>query len=151
VVCWKGSTSCSSGNSQYGWLFDLPATGEQIIYNPVVEGGAVVVRTAIPPVISALQCNPGLQTGWSMAFDPASGGGLKQSFFPDSSGSFSPASDGSTISGIQLNAVGSPSTISYGGNIYTIYQTTSATSGIQRINPQGGDEPSRVAWKEIKN
>lgn len=153
VVCWQGSTECATAgsNTQYGWLFDLPSSGEQIIYSPIIEGGAVVVRTAIPPVISAQQCNPGLQTGWSMAFDPATGGGLQQGFFPDSSGGFGPASGGATVSGVQLNAVGSPSTISYGGNIYTIYQTTSAASGIQRINPQGGDEPSRVAWKEIKN
>lgn len=151
VVCWKGGTTCSSGNTQYGWLFDLPVSGEQIIYNPIVVGGAVEVRTAIPPVISALQCNPGLQTGWSMAFDPATGGGLKQSFFPDASGSFAPASDGSTVSGVQLNAVGDPSTISYGGNIYELYKTPSATSGIEKINPQGTDSPSRVAWKEIRN
>ncbi|MEO9078997.1 MAG: PilC/PilY family type IV pilus protein [Rhodanobacter sp.] len=151
VVCWNGSATCASGNTQYGWLFDLPASGEQIIYSPMIDGGAVVVRTAIPPVISAQQCNPGLQTGWSMAFDPASGGGLKQGFFPDANGSFAPASDGSTVSGAQLNAVGTPSTISYGGNIYTVYQTTKATSGIQKINPQGENDPSRVAWKEIKN
>ena len=111
----------------------------------------MVVRTAIPPVISALQCNPGLQTGWSMAFDPASGGGLPQSFFSNSSGGFEPNSDGSTVAGVQLNAVGTPSTITYGGNVYTLYQTTNATAGIQRVNPQGGGIPSRVSWKEIRN
>ncbi|MGH8110599.1 MAG: hypothetical protein ACREPL_01480, partial [Rhodanobacteraceae bacterium] len=93
VVCWEGdapSTQCPTEN-QYGWLFDLPNTGpatgelagqqEQIIYNPGFNEGAVTVNTAIPPEISAAQCNPGLQTGFSMAFDPTTGGGFAQDFF----------------------------------------------------------------------
>jgi len=151
VVCWQGSSDCTSGNNQYGWYFDLPDTDEQIIYNPEMISGAVVVSTAIPPVISAIQCNAGTQTGWTMAFNPATGGGLPQSFFPNSSGSFSAGSDGSTTSGIALNAVGTPATLSYGGKIYMVTQTVKGSAALSVVNPPSNDTPARVSWREIRN
>lgn len=151
VVCWQGSSDCTSGNSQYGWYFDLPDTDEQVIYNPETISGAVVVSTAIPPVISAIQCNAGTQTGWTMAFNPATGGGLPQSFFPNSSGSFSAGSDGSTTSGIALNAVGTPATLSYGGKIYMVTQTVKGSAALSVVNPPSNDSPARVSWREIRN
>jgi Tfp pilus assembly protein, tip-associated adhesin PilY1 len=151
VVCWQGTSDCTSGNSQYGWYFDLPDTDEQIIYNPEMISGAVVVSTAIPPVISAIQCNAGTQTGWTMAFNPATGGGLPQSFFPNSSGSFSAGSDGSTTSGIALNAVGTPATLSYGGKIYMVTQTVKGSAALSVVNPPSNDSPARVSWREIRN
>src|SRR5699024_8003388 len=94
TVCWKGDASvdaCELSN-QYGWRFDLPGKGpesgpnkgahEQIIYDPKFAGGAVVVNTAIPPFYSADQCKPGLQSGWTMAFNPRTGGGFKLGFVP---------------------------------------------------------------------
>jgi type IV pilus assembly protein PilY1 len=148
VVCWQGSTTCSSGNSQYGWLFDLPSTNEQIIYNPALIGGAVVVNTAIPPVISASTCNPGLQTGWTMAFDPASGGGIVQSFFPDASGNTGTV-NGSTVGGIQLNGVGTPTPLTYNGQTYLVTQTVTGTAAISKVYPPS-NAASRVSWKEIR-
>jgi type IV pilus assembly protein PilY1 len=150
VVCWQGSTTCASGNTQYGWFLDLPTAKEQIIYNPTIIGGAVVVSTAIPPVISALQCNPGQQSGWTMAFDPASGGGLTQGFFPDASGGYGPQTDGSTISGIQLNAVGTPTTVTYNGQSYLVTQTVTGSAALSPVNPPSKDAPSRISWREIR-
>ncbi|WP_407275945.1 pilus assembly protein [Halothiobacillus sp. DCM-1] len=153
-VCWKGSKTCgnnASNNTQFGWYFDLPTTGEQIIYNPVIIGNAVVVNTAIPPNISSDTCNPGQQTGWTMAFDIASGGGLAQGFFPDANGSFNAASDGSTVSGIQLNGVGSPYSVTVNGSPYLVTQTSSGTAAITKINPQGSASPGRVSWRELVN
>jgi type IV pilus assembly protein PilY1 len=151
VVCWQGSTTCASGNSQYGWRFDLPATQEQIVYNPAIVGGAVVVSTAIPPVISALQCNPGLQSGWTMAFDPASGGALPNGFFPNGSGSFGNNADGSATAGIRLDAVGSPTTVTYGGQTYIVTQTVTGSAALSAVNPPSNDVPSRISWREIRN
>ncbi|MDE2248021.1 MAG: hypothetical protein KGJ96_05520 [Xanthomonadaceae bacterium] len=148
-VCWQGSSTCTSGNTQYGWYFDLPASGEQIIYSPTLIDGAVVVNTAIPPVISALQCNPGLQSGWTMAFDPASGGGLKEGFFPGADGSFGTGT--STVSGIQLNAVGTPTAVTSGGQTYLITQTVKGSAALSRVNPPISVNASRVSWKELTN
>ena len=150
-VCWQDSTTCASNNNQYGWLFDLPATQEQIIYNPVIIDGAVVVSTAIPPAISALQCNPGLQSGYTMAFDPASGGGLPQGFFPGAGGGFGTAGDGSVVGGIRLDAVGSPSTVKYGGLTYIVTQTVNGSAALSQVNPPTNQSPSRVSWRELRN
>ena len=152
VVCWTGSTACTpaSSNVQYGWYFDLPAAQEQIVYNPVIIDGAVVVSTAIPPVISAAQCNAGLQTGWTMAFDPATGGGLPEGFFPNAAGGYDPAGDGSTVGGIQLNAVGSPATVRYGGKTYLVTQTVSGSAALSQVNPPGAQDAARVSWREIR-
>ncbi|MGY3040625.1 type IV pilus assembly protein PilY1 [Rhodanobacter sp. TND4EL1] len=154
VVCWSGSTTCSGGaasNAQFGWRFDLPATQEQIVYNPAIVGGAVVVSTAIPPTISALQCNPGLQSGWTMAFDPASGGALPSGFFPNGNGSFGNNSDSSATGGIRVDAVGSPTAVTYGGQTYIVTQTVSGSAALSPVNPPSNDVPSRISWREIRN
>src|SRR5208337_122786 len=40
AVCWQGTTTCGSGNNQFGWYANLPGTSEQIIFNPVFFQGA---------------------------------------------------------------------------------------------------------------
>lgn len=150
-VCWQGATDCTSNNNEYGWYFDLPDTNEQIIYNPTIVEGAVVVNTAIPPTISAIQCNPGLQTGWTMAFDPASGGGVKNGFFPGLSGGFGANDDGSVTSGIRLDAVGTVTTVKYGGDTYIVTQTVQGAAKLSKVNPPNNENPSRVSWREIRS
>lgn len=161
VVCWQGdpaSAACSAP-SQYGWMFDLPDPGpttgslagqhEQIIYNPTYIEGAIVVNTAIPPTISAAQCNPGLQSGWTMAFDPASGGGFQQGFFPDGGGGFSGGS--STVGGTKLSGVGTPTSVQYGGKSYLVTQTITGAAKLLPTNPPAMANPSRVSWRELVN
>jgi type IV pilus assembly protein PilY1 len=150
-VCWEGSTTCASGNTQFGWYFNLPTSQEQIIYNPVIIGSAVVVNTAIPPVISANECNPGIQTGWTMALDISYGGGLPQGFLPNANGSYTPAADGSTVAGIQLNGVGSPYVVMVNNVPYLVTNTSSGNAAVSQINPQNGGIPSRVSWRELVN
>ncbi len=150
-VCWQGSSTCASGNTQYGWMFDLPTTNEQIVYNPTIIDGAVVVNTAIPPSVSAIQCNAGTQTGWTMAFDPASGGGLPEGFFPNSSGAFGTNSDGTVVSGVQLNGVGTPTTVTYQGQIYLVTQTVQGSAALSKVNPPNANSNTRVSWREIRN
>ncbi|BFI95603.1 MAG: hypothetical protein RSP_11130 [Rhodanobacter sp.] len=151
VVCWQGTNTCSSGNTQYGWMYDLPDTNEQIVYNPTIIEGAVVVQTAIPPSVSAIQCTAGTQTGWTMAFDPASGGGLSEGFFPNASGSFGTNSDGTVIGGLKMNAVGTPTTVTYQGQIYMVTQTVSGSAALSKVNPPSAGNDTRVSWREIRN
>lgn len=163
VVCWKGSDACTPGtdNTQYGWYFDLPDDPtpgdnkahprEQIIYNPTIVNGAVVVSTAIPPVINALQCNPGLQSGFTMAFNPATGGGLIPSFLPGLNGGFGPGTEGTAVGGIRMDAVGTPTTVTYGGQVYLVTQTVKSVPALSQINPPASETPNRVSWREIRN
>ena len=145
-VCWQGGAGCS----QYGWYFDLPGTNEQIIYNPVIVGGAVTVNTTIPPSNTAGQCNQGTQTGWTMAFNIASGGGFPQNFFPDASGSLAASSTGATIAGIQVNGVGSVSTVTVGNTTSIVTQTSSGQAFVGKVNPQNGTTGNRATWEEIR-
>ena len=149
TVCWAGTTGCTMG--QYGWYFDLPASQEQIIYNPTLVGGAAVVNTAIPPIISASQCNPGLQSGWTMSFNVASGGGVPSGFFPGSNNQYGLSTSTSSVSGIQINAVGTPTTVTYNNQTYIITQTSSGSAAVSNVNPSNTASPQRVSWAELKN
>jgi type IV pilus assembly protein PilY1 len=141
IICWAGSSTCSSGNTQYGWMYNLPDSNEQIIYSPTIIQGAVVVNTAIPPVVSATQCTANTQTGWTMAFDATSGGALPSSFFPSPSGT----------SGVQANATGTPTAVTYNGQVYLVSQTVPGSPFIKRVTPPTSNSPARVSWREIRN
>jgi type IV pilus assembly protein PilY1 len=139
TVCWDGTNTCSTGNTQYGWMYSLPDTNEQIIYNPTIIDGAVVVNTVIPPTISATQCKANQQTGWTMAFNAANGGNL----------SFFPAATGAT--GEETNGVGTPTALSYNGQLYLLSQTVTNTPTLGRITPPINTSTERVSWREIRN
>ncbi|MDR3393177.1 MAG: PilC/PilY family type IV pilus protein [Sulfuriferula sp.] len=148
-VCWQGSSACGTGNSQYGWYFDLPDTNEQVVYNPAIVSGALVVNTTIPPTSAVGQCSLQTPTGWTMAFNVASGGGLPQNFFPDSTGAYA-ASDGNSVMGIKMNGVGSPWVVSVGTTPYIVTQTVSGEAQITQVNPQNGITVKRITWEELR-
>lgn len=160
VVCWEGDavTPQCPTEDQYGWMFDLPGKptkgeylkdGEQAIYNATYLDGAIVVNTAIPPDMSAADCNPGQQTGWTMAFNPLTGGGFTEGFFADAGGGFS--SGDSTVGGTMVSGVGTPTQVCYGGKCYLVTQTITGAAKLFRVNPPGDNNPSRVSWRELVN
>lgn len=143
-ICWAGSTACSpaSSNTQYGWMYNLLSTNEQIIYSPSIINGEVVVNTAIPPATSTTQCTANTQTGWTMAFDAAKGGASAPTFF---------SSVNSAASGVQANAVGTPTAVTYLGQVYLVSQTVTGGAFVQRVTPPNDNSPGRVSWREIRN
>lgn len=167
VVCWKGGAGASGCTDvdEYGWFFDLPdagpdtgdnaGAGEQIIYSPAFIDGAVVVNTAIPPIISAFQCNPGLQSGWTMAFNPATGGGMETGYFADADGSFHGGEN--TVAGVKAGGVGTPTTLNTtdtNNSNGQHYLGTQTASGAGLLLPyKGGSKanPARVSWRELVN
>lgn len=144
TICWASSASCSpaSNNTQYGWYYNLPGTNEQIIYSPTIIQGEVVVNTAIPPGTSTTQCTASNQSGWTMAFDATSGNALTTSFF---------SSVNSAASGVQASAVGTPTAITYNGQVYLVSQTVTGGAFIKRVTPRNNSGPARVSWREIRN
>lgn len=144
AICWAGSTTCSpaANNTMYGWIYNLPSTNEQIIYSPSIINGAVVVNTAIPPSTSTTQCLANTQTGWTMAFDAVTGGAYPQNFF---------SSVSSSASGVQANAVGTPTAVTYNGQTYLVSQTVTGGAFVQRVTPPNNNNPGRVSWREIRN
>lgn len=141
-ICWAGSTDCSSGNTQYGWMYGLPGSNEQIIYSPAIIQGAVVVNTAIPPATSTTQCLANTQTGWTMSFDAISGGAAPPSFF---------SSVNSSANGVLANAVGTATAVIYNGQSYLVSQTVTGGAFVERVTPPNDNNPARVSWREIRN
>ena len=147
TVCW--AEHCASGMPQYGWKFNFPDKQEQVIYNPVAVAGAIVVSSAEPPLADPQACNLGQQTGWTMAFNPATGGGFTQGFFPDGNGNFGSGSN--AVFGVRQNLVGSPVPLYYKGKTYITSQTVSGNPYITQIQPPANGQSTRTSWREIKN
>ena len=153
TVCWQGYTACTSGNTQYGWYFNLPDTQEQIIYSPVFFEGALFVNTTIPPLTTVTQCTPQLPTGWTMGLDMASGGGFTQNVFADSSGSFVVASGGSSIVGQKENSSGSSYIVSVGSQPYIVGNCVGADCVRKPPPPINLPSPvtvRRMTWEQIR-
>jgi type IV pilus assembly protein PilY1 len=160
-VCFMGSTACTGSNNQMGWMVNLPATNEQLIFNPILELGIFIVNTTIPPVNSPLTCASTLPTGFTMAISPTTGGAFPASVFADSTGSFTNLN----ISGEEWNGTGSGEVVTSGGSgtvgskVYYVTQTVAgATNGSgsngntttpftpQQMNVSGGTQGNRVTW-----
>jgi type IV pilus assembly protein PilY1 len=128
-----------------------PLVYEQVIFSPVVEAGAFIVNTTIPPANSPTMCFSLQAWGWTMALDPATGGAFTNAFFGDTNGNFltttvngAPAA----VSGIALGGTGSPSVVQSGTQSYVITQTVSGQGALVRNFPQGNTKGKRLTWIE---
>ena len=148
-VCWQGSTVCAANNNKYGWKLNLPSSGEQVIYSPILSQGAFIVNTTIPAEYNPLSCTAGSNTGWTMAINPETGGAFTKSFFGDVNNNFVNISGG-PVSGIQIGAVGSPSVVTAGGSPFLVNQTGTGTGNVSKILPPGGTIGGRVTWQQIR-
>ena len=138
-VCWQGSAICtpSTTDTMMGWYMDLPGTNEQVIYNPVIFQGALVLNTTIPPSAVQNQCTADIPTGWSMAFNIQSGGGFPAGgAFPNSSDAYSSTNP---VAGIQTNGTGSPWIVTVSGSPVMITQTSNSTAIATGIGGGGGN------------
>ncbi len=158
TICWTASSTCtiSASNNQYGWLANLPTTGEQVIYNPVAYQGSLVLNTTIPPNNSVFACSSTLPGGWTMAFAPSNGGTFSNSYFPNSNNQFvqvtSPTNSAQKVSvtGIALNATGTPSVVSALNNPYLVNQTSSGVGTATQINPPKNVVTKRLNWTQLR-
>ena len=81
VVCWANSSTCTSGNTQFGWYMNFPGTStcygtktyEQLVFNPLILSTVVIFNSVLPAIDSPLQCTTGLDNGWSYALDVTTG------------------------------------------------------------------------------
>ena len=166
------SAGCSNSN-QYGWYLPLgqgyanandsdyltPTTSiaaayvyEQVLFNPALQGGVLLVNTTIPPTTSINSCSSTPPGGWTMAIDPATGGGLPQSFF-GINGQFTTI-NGQIVSGAALDGTGSLSTVLWtppaGGpqETWLVTQTMPPGGKVLQVNPPGGSLGNRLTWIE---
>jgi len=144
-ICWSGSTACKSGNTKFGWKLPLPGTNEQIIYNPVIVDGLLLVNTTLPSVTQVLTCDAQPASGFTMAVAPDTGGAPQTSYFSDATNKYVTA-DGLVVSGIGLSGVGTPSIVSTNGKKYLTTQTVSGTGTAKQVNPGANGNGGRLTW-----
>ncbi|MBU2807682.1 pilus assembly protein PilY [Acidithiobacillus ferrooxidans F221] len=159
-VCWPGSASCaatSTADPAYGWYVNLPSVSssgtnlyQQVIYNPTLIEGSAVFDTTIPPYVNALTCNNGLQSGYTLALNPLTGGAVANGFFR-SSGNYGTAitMGGVAVSGLELNATGSPSVLNANGVPIMVQQTVSGNPVVTEVAP-GGGIGKEVNWAQLR-
>jgi type IV pilus assembly protein PilY1 len=113
AVCWSGSTTCTSGNNEFGWMVALPGTQEQIVYNPLIYQNAFIVNTTVPAINSPSSCTINHDTGNTIAISLATGGALNI---------FRNTTD-TNAAGSQTNGTGTPFIAQAGGNTYILTQS----------------------------
>ncbi|MGE0070875.1 MAG: pilus assembly protein [Thiomonas sp.] len=141
-------------SSQYGWYVDLPASGERVIYNPVLLNGALQLNTSIPSAGIGLMCNITPASGFTMAFNPASGGlftvnNTGINFFADKNNKLD--YEGQPIMGIGLGATGSVGIIRDQGKTFAILNQQSGGIVFNQQRTLGGTGPGgRISWIQLR-
>lgn len=149
-VCWANLAACSYGK-QYGYYLDLPSLAEQVVYNPTVINGIFVVNTTIPSnQTQGLTCYPpNPPGGWTMALNPLTGGAFSQSIF-GANGNFT-LINGQPVSGMFVNAVGTPSNITYDNKSYLLNKTSGGSIDIQQFNTNVTNLLGhRLIWNQLR-
>ena len=109
------------------------------------------MNSTVPATATVAQCTPSLPTGWTMAFNMASGGGTAQNVFPNQTGVLTVASGQNSIVGIKQNSVGTPYVVSIGSKQYVVNPNANgSTSNINQVNPQGGVTVKRISWELLR-
>jgi type IV pilus assembly protein PilY1 len=87
-------------NQQYGWYFDLPATGERSVLSAYVRGDIVYYNTWIPgSSVTASACSPE-GSGYLMSVSQATGGEPSEPAFNKNSDTVVDASDRVSFAGV---------------------------------------------------
>jgi type IV pilus assembly protein PilY1 len=112
-VCWNASSTCGSGNNQYGFAVALPGTQEQLVFNPLIYQNALIVNTTIPAANSPSSCTVLHDTGDTIAISLSTGGSL--GFFLNATST--------NVAGSQTNGTGTPFMVTAGGSTFMITQS----------------------------
>ena len=148
-VCWYGSSACPTGNTAIGWRDALPASLEQVIYNPVVAFGEFIVNTTIPTATATAQtCDSATPSGFTMAVLMANGGSSTTPFLPGPSNDFSTPN----VVGVSVGGVGTGTIVTTSGGTSKsaiVQQTVQGTPNTTLINPSGG-VGTRMNWIKVR-
>jgi type IV pilus assembly protein PilY1 len=126
-VCWSGSATCPSGNTQFGWTAALPGAGEQVVFNPLLYGNAFTVNTTMAAVNSPKVCAETHETGSTIAIALTTGG---------ASGIFKNTTDTNAAGG-GTNGTGTPFVVQAGGYSFLLTQTLGDADSSSGSGPVG--------------
>ncbi|RUL74041.1 PilC/PilY family type IV pilus protein [Dyella choica] len=156
----SSGTPTTTAGSQFGWYMNLPGHSsgtsvgenkqtEQVVFSPIESEGAFIVNTTIPANNSPLTCTVNSALGWTMGLSPATGGAFSQSFFASASGQFITV-NGAPVSGIALNATGSPSVVTANNEPFMVNQTVTGAGIVNQLNPPTGSTGKRLTWLQLR-
>jgi type IV pilus assembly protein PilY1 len=135
-----GTRTVASGTApnwatEFGWLIDLPDSGERVNVDPVLQLGTLVVASNVPTTDT---CTAG-GISYLNFLDYASG-----SYIPGATGNMASVNIGSSLT-VGINVVQLP-----GGKVVTI-ATTAANQQLTQDTPvvQGKYQGRRVSWREL--
>jgi type IV pilus assembly protein PilY1 len=150
TVCWQGSSTCVGTNNQFGWYENLPSSGEQIIYNPVFQGGAFQVNSVVPANNIATSCSSNQDTGYTYQLAVINGGVFANTFPKYTAPGTTTVITDAIEAGVQTNATGSVYNVTSSGGTtaYIVYQTISGSPSIQQINIPSNTKSKRLTWIE---
>ncbi|MDB6089134.1 MAG: putative type-4 fimbrial biosis protein precursor [Gammaproteobacteria bacterium] len=142
VICWKGTSSCGSGNTKFGWYVDLPGSAEQIVFNPQLLGSAFVVNSTVPANNSILSCTTNTDTGFTYAISVMTGGAFTNFF---------PLYNDTIAAGVQTDATGTSFPVTTAnGTTWLVYQTVKDDHKVLPVNLPSNTKTSRLTWIELR-
>ena len=149
TICWTGTAACTSGDTSFGWYATLPATNEQVIFNPQLVGGAFNVNSIIPATNSLLSCTTASDTGYTYLIQLATGGVatpatghvsvfINTTSYNATTGATTTATNtDASAAGVQTNATGTSMQMSTSTNTASS-NITAAGTGSSTSCPLGG-------------
>jgi type IV pilus assembly protein PilY1 len=134
VVCWAGSSTCGTGNTQFGFAVALPGAQEQVVFNPLIFQNALIVNTTIPAANSPSSCTVAHDTGDTIAISLVTGGALGSNV----TGSYFLGSTDPNMAGSLTNGTGTPFPAQAGGKTFILTQSLGDTAGTGTTSSGGG-------------
>jgi type IV pilus assembly protein PilY1 len=129
TICWAGSTTCTSGNNQFGFTIALPNTNEQVVYSPLLYQNAFLVNTTIPANNSPTSCQITTDGGDTLAISVASGGANTSTGSGGTTTGFFKNTTVTNAAGSSTGGTGTPFMLQAGGQGYLLTQTNASCTG----------------------
>ena len=154
-ICWEGDQGCA-GEGKFGWVLQLPSTGEQVIFNPTLQDGAFVVNTLVPATGTPTNCGTTTPTGWTMALSMQTGGAFNAPIFLTLDHHYV-VYNSAAVSGVELNATGTEALVSTSvpsasvpGEAYLVSQTVNGSGAIIGFNVGAAAVGRQITWAELR-
>jgi type IV pilus assembly protein PilY1 len=134
--------STASAPGRFGWYLDLPGAAEQIVFNPLIVGNALVVASTVPANNVPTSCSVSTDTGFTYAISILTGGAFTNTF---------PQFYDTIAAGVQTDATGSPFPVTTPtGKLYFIYQTILNNPDSMQVNLPSNVIINRLTWTELR-
>ena len=149
---------CNATTKAMGWSVNLSpldstVTNSQVVYNPFFAGGAIVNNVATPPSGNVKTCNANVPLGWTLGFNPLTGGAFANAFIADSTGSFQSATIVGTVyvsMGAKTGAVGIGSEVRTSNSTGIASNSTDGKPVVPQIYPNASISGKRLTWRELR-